>query len=643
MRRLAGTLAVGLVSLIAAGCRTELPPPSPRPLPHPDGKPALLGSQTPRSPRIASYRIVASLDAKEKRIAGSATLTWRHSGNAPVTALPFHLYMNAFKNDASLFMKESGGTHRLGVKSHGDWGWIDLTSVKFEGAEIRPTGKPGEDETTLELTLPRAVAPGETVKIDMTFDVKLPRVFARTGYAGEFIMAGQWFPKIGVLLVEHDGVQQWHCAPLHLNSEFFADFGTYDVELTVPDTHVVAATGVLTASRAAAGGTRTLTFHADDVHDFAWMADPWMKVLSGTATVDGGEVEIRIYHRPGYERYAPRHLEAARRTIETFSRHFVPYPWAIMSVIDPPWDAVLGAGGMEYPTLVTAGAALPIDGQHFTEEVTVHEVGHNWFQGMLASNEALEAWLDEGINEFADGIVLDDWFGADRSVFDLPRFSFNVGYYGSRRLADFDALIWPIATPSWRMSQFEYGTVTYRKTAQALKTLEGMVGRDRLLAGLGLYARRHAFGHPTGDDFFRAMNEGLGEDFSWFLGPAFHQSGAVDFLVGGTTVKELEDGRIRTSVLIERRGSIPARVEIALRFDDGDVVTETWDGLDRDHTIVVERKARLVSTEIDPHGKLALEHRALDNGESAPDSGPAWRAGARAGFWWQTLAQLVGI
>src|SRR5688572_26270182 len=212
MRRSGRSLAMLFVSSVLGGCRAELPAPAPQPMPRPDGKPALLGAQTPRSTRIASYRIAASLDAKTKHISGTATLTWRHTGNAPVSTLPLHLYMNAFKNDQSLFMKESGGSHRLGVKSDGDWGWIDLTSAKLEGVELRPTGKWGEDETTLELTLPRPVAPGETVQLDMVFDVKLPHVFARTGYAGDFVMAGQWFPKIGVLLVEKDGVQRWHCA-----------------------------------------------------------------------------------------------------------------------------------------------------------------------------------------------------------------------------------------------------------------------------------------------------------------------------------------------------------------------------------------------------------------------------------------------
>src|SRR5262249_4542177 len=188
----------------------------------------------------------------------------------------------------------------------------------------------------------------------------VPEVFARTGYKGEFHMVAQWFPKIGVR-VGPPGAERWECQPFHINNEFFADFGTYDVALTVPSTHTVAATGVLTNAVDAGGGMRTLTYHAEDVHDFAWMADPYMEVMPGQAKLaEEGTVEVRVYYRPEQRDFARRHLEAATGAIEKFSAMFVPYPWPILSVIDPPVDAASGAGGMEYPTLVTTGAAWPL-------------------------------------------------------------------------------------------------------------------------------------------------------------------------------------------------------------------------------------------------------------------------------------------
>src|SRR5262249_30719766 len=150
-------------------------------------------------------------------------------------------------------------------------------------------------------------------------------------------------------------------------------------------------------------GERALSYHAEDVHDFAWMADPYMQVERATVAGTFGPIEVRVYHRPSQRRFARRHLEAARRTLQAYGKWFGPYPWSNLSIVDPPWDAAPGAGGMEYPTLVTTGGDIDLPGGRFLEEVTVHEVGHNWFQGKLASNEVDEAFLDEGLNTYANG------------------------------------------------------------------------------------------------------------------------------------------------------------------------------------------------------------------------------------------------
>ena len=253
-----------------------------------------------------------------------------------------------------------------------------------------------------------------TIEITFKFTAQLPEVFARTGYKGEFHLVGQWFPKIGVR-VGPPGAERWECQPLHVHTEFFADFGTYDVSLTVPSTYVVAATGVLVAAIEAPGGTRTLTYRAEDVHDFAWMADPYMEVMSGPGEGRGRHGRgPRLSPARAAATFARRHLAAGIGAIERFSAWFVPYPWPIMSIVDPPVDAMLGAGGMEYPTLVTTAGdtVFARPGLRLPEYVTVHEVGHNWFQGILASNEAIEAWLDEGVNEWADAKVMSELYGA---------------------------------------------------------------------------------------------------------------------------------------------------------------------------------------------------------------------------------------
>jgi hypothetical protein len=186
-----------------AGCTAELGPPRTRKAPPPDDEPALR-VPGPRSPRIASYRIDARYDATAHRLEATQTLTWKNTGGSTVDALPFHLYLNGFKNESTLFMQSSHGEHRGEVAGDAGWGWIDVTSIKHAGTELRPrarflsTAAAEADETVLEVPLPQPLAPGATVELAMAFTAQLPQVFARTGYQGAFAMVAQWFPKVGV-------------------------------------------------------------------------------------------------------------------------------------------------------------------------------------------------------------------------------------------------------------------------------------------------------------------------------------------------------------------------------------------------------------------------------------------------------------
>ena len=636
----------------------------------PDDRPALAGG-TPRSPRIASYAIEARLDDAKHQITAKQTLTWTNAGKSAVDMLPFHLYMNAFKNEASHFMRESRGTHRSATATTNSWGFIDVASIKIAGAELRPQARyAGGDETVLEVPLATPIEPGATVAVDMTFAVQLPEVFARTGYKGAFTMIGQWFPKIGVR-VGAPGFERWACEPFHLTTEFFADFGTYDVVLDVPRTLVVAATGVLTKAVDGPEGRRVLTYRAEDVHDFAWMTDPYMEILEDTARVDGRDVKVRVYHRPAQRDFARRHLRAAKGTIEQMSELFVPYPWTIMSVIDPPMDAAAGAGGMEYPTLVTTAgdSVYARPGILFPEYVTVHEVGHNWFQGILASNEAEEGWLDEGVNEWADAVVMARLYGERTSAVDWMGFSAEI--FRIRRAVDGDPsrVPNPIATAAWAFADFDaYASATYGKTMLALRTLENVVGRERFQAAMQAYAHRWAFAHPTGDDLFATLRDELREDLAWFVGPAFHGVGAPELAVGEpschaihptrgvigdgdarktVTAQDAKDtGAWECSVVVTNTGSVPVPVDVEIRFGDGSSERMRWEDRTGSHwqRFTVQRSAKITEVELDPDHRVMLGVEPLEwSYRVTPDNRAAWRAGARVGFWAQTMMSVLGL
>jgi hypothetical protein len=670
---------VTLALISIAACRPDHGPARVKRLPKPDGSPALRGGGAARSQHIASYTIEARLDATRHQITATEKLIWTNAGQSAVDTLPFHLYLNAFKNEQSILMRSSNGEMRTAHASETGWGWIQVDSLMIGGVErlsmLRYPSLP--DETVAELPLAEPIQPGSTVEIAFKFTAQLPEVFARTGYKNDFNLVAQWFPKIGVR-VGPPGAERWECQPLHLNTEFFADFGRYDVTLTVPTTHVVAATGVLVNAVEAGGQTRTYTYHAEDVHDFVWMADPYMLVdkatgrtpFIGQAKVEDGTVEVRVYARPEQAAFARRHLQAAIGSIERFSHYFVPYPWPIMTIIDPPVDAAVGAGGMEYQTVVTTSGDSVFfrPGIRVPELTTVHEIGHNWFQGILASNEPVEAWLDEGVNEWADAHVMQDLYGPRGNYVDWAGWQADTAWLRSAVGSDqFGKLPSPIASAAYAfVDNKAYAISSYLKTLSVLTTLEKQVGSAKFLAAMKVYAKEFAFKHPTGRDLFAVLERELAMDLGWYIGPAFQQVGGHELSVRTAECSPRHEPRgvfgdgparkIKTEteapntgtyvceVVVQNPGVIHVPVDIELKFADGSTKREQWDdrGNGNWKRWIIERSSPLVEVRLDPDRKLMLAPPVEYQTRINPNRAASLRAAARIASWTQMLMQLVG-
>ena len=669
-------------ALVLAACGREHAP-RVRPLPTPDTVPALRGNPPPRSPRIANYKIDARLDAEHHQITATQTLVWKNTGTQPVSMLPFHMYLNGFKNESSRFMQSGRGTMRGADQT--TWGWISVESIQVAGAELisrwAPKAGNAPDESVYELTLPSEVAPQASIEVTMKFTAQLPEVWARTGYRGEFHLVGQWFPKIGVRISERrpdatdeDGapsvVERWECQPFSAFTEFFADFGTYDVSLTVPETYVVAATGVLTAAIESPGNTRTFTYRAEDVHDFAWMADPYMEMINRQVPVaGGGSVDVRVYHRPAQEDFAQRHLDAATATMVRYSEWFVPYPWAVMSVIDPPPDAVAGAGGMEYPTFVTTAgdSVFARPGMRLPEFTTVHEVGHNWFQGILASNEPVEAWLDEGVNSWANANVMAEVWGTRTNGLDWMGWQADLASLVYAVVDDPSDLPVPIATAaSAFIDDDTYGMATYFSTQRALHTLENTFGPKKFRAAMKKYAETWAFKHPTGKDLFDTLSAELGQNLDWFFGPVFHEVGGLRLAIRTAACRRAHpprgvfgDGASRKTtsaddardtgtfvceVVVTNTGTVHVPLDIELRFVDGTSQRVHWDdhGNETWKRFVIERSSELAEVWLDPDREIVLQSPMTMRYRLAGDGRASLRAAAWVGAQTQTLMQIVG-
>ena len=626
---------------------------------------------------IASYQISCRLDPEKKTVEGTQLLTWTNSTSRPAPTLQFHLYLNAFRNTLSTFWREAGGQHRNNPLPE-SWGSIEITRMTLaDGTDLLPAmsyispddGNP-HDRTVAEVQLPRAVGPGETIALSMDFRSRLPRVSTRTGWKGDFFLVAQWFPKIGVL--QEDG---WNCHQFHAASEFFADFGDYDVTIDVPARYKgkVGATGVRVEERDLPGERVLYRFRQESVHDFAWTADPNYEVIHDFFREPGiAETQIHLFYQPEHRKLASRYLQATKTAIAGYGRVLGPYPYATITVVDPPWGA-RGAGGMEYPTLITGGTyrMAPRNVQS-PEGVTIHEFGHQYFYGLIATNEFEEPWLDEGFNEYMEDRVVGAAYGPNHPVLSVFGWRFALGIPMHRPLdvnrryfevADDDLL----ASPSWGFrTRTSYGAHVYSKTALVMATLERLAGTPTMNRALRLYADRWKFRHPTTADWIAAFQEAAGGDWRWFFDRTFFSSGVVDYAVESATSTKATppkglfetDGRLvekvpaalanargwESAVVVARKGDVAMPVEILLRFEGGRTYRSSWDGEGRWKRFRVASGPRLLEAVVDPGERILLDVDRTNNGRLVTaDPRAASRWTARATFWMQNILDFLTL
>jgi Peptidase family M1 domain len=586
-----------------------------------------INSGKPLSERIVSYVIDARVNAQSKALDATETLTYRNLTGSSQDTFPFHLYLNAFqpkstfmtevRRDYSSFEWQKKYLASAEIKKLEVVGIGDLTSrVKF----IAPDDGNADDRTVFQVKLPRSVAPGESVQFRISFHDQFGEVFARTGYKRDFIMGAQWFPKIGVWW---QGA--WNCHQFHSTTEFFADFGTFDVRLTVPQNEVVGASGIEVGSVANADGTKTLSFHGEDIHDFAWTIEPQYKVFSETYNGSMGPVSVRLLIQPGHVHQAARHMTILKQALDHFDRWYGPYPYKQITLVDPPHGA-LQAGGMEYPTLFTADTAWWMPrGVHLLESVIEHEFGHQYWYGMVATNEFEDAWLDEGINSYTECKILDDVLGHDNSATLMWGMhesddAQQRNYY--RDSADKD----PMARPGWAyMNGGSYGDITYGKTATVLLTLEKIIGETTLQRALRTYFIRYRFTHPTKEDFLKTLEEVSGQNLRWYFDQAVYGTAVLDYEIAQARSDRLDwyqerpapakkaSTLYRTTVVVHRKGDFIFPVDVLIKFDNGENIRERWDGRDRWVRYTYDKKAELVSAEIDPESEVRLDRNYFNN------------------------------
>ncbi len=400
----------------------------------------------------------------ERTLAGRETITWTNHSADSVGDLWFHLYLNAYSSNRSTHLWESQGELRGGPVRDG-WSWQRVTELRQGATDLLPTltwQRPDDgrerDYTVFSVTLPEPVPPGASLTVELAWESLLPRLRRRTGVKGDFLMLAHWFPKLGV----YEGGRGWNCHQFHARTEFYSDFGTYDVTLVLPEEYAgkIGASGAPAEAEAVADGWVTARFAAPSltdreytdpvasvadprplVHDFAWTADPdyvifeerfrfadWKErfpaeVAQVEAALGLGvhalilrDVDVFVLSQPEREKQARRYYDATCAALFFYGLWFGEYPYERITVVDPAWGGS-AAGGMEYPTLFTGGSALFTDpGMQRPEGVTVHECGHQFWYGLVGNNEFEAAWLDEGFDAYTDSEVLWRVYGERRTA-----------------------------------------------------------------------------------------------------------------------------------------------------------------------------------------------------------------------------------
>jgi len=619
-------------------------------------------NKVPLSERITGYKMDVKLDTDAKTVSGNMEAFWVNKSTDMVPDIRMHLYMNAFRSNKTTFYTESGKSSweiSPGNKDQ-DLGWIEIKSFEDKNGTdliprmeyISPDDRNKEDRTVLKVMLPEPAKPGDTVFVKIKFKTKLPSHIRRTGYNDDYYFVAQWFPKFGVYEpagMRYVSMGGWNCHQFHANSEFYSNHSVYDVTITLPANYVVGSGGML-ISETINGEMKTQVLRAEDIVDFAWTAWPGYAVFKDKWK----NVNIALLIPKDRVKQVERQFTAVKNALEYLDKNVGPYPWPHLTFVDPPSKGE-GACGMEYTTLFTSGSSYFMPSfMHIPEMVTIHEFGHAYFMGILASNEFEEPWLDEGVNSFLEERIMDHYYGNNSGRIDHPLFKVS-----DVTLIRLSYTMFPTkqavsnAEYSWNYPHGTYYMMSYFKTATWLHSLMGIVGEVTINDIFREYYRKWAFKHPSGKDFVNVVNEVVkkehgeefGLDMNWFFNQTLYGTGICDYKVSDIRNRKYQEpqGKIESAdsinniwlktdslftatAQLERIGEVMLPVDVLIHFSNGDEVLEKWDGKERYKDFEYTGYREIKWVKIDPEFKIRMDVNYINNSMTTePQKAPLHR------------------
>ena len=545
--------------------------------------------------------IRVTLDTERKWVTGTESI--RYVNNSPDTLreLYLHLYPNAFRDKNVPYQVDKARAYNLRVLDvpEDHKGWLDLSNIKVNGTAVTHT----VDGTLAHFQLPAALLPGDSMAIDFAFDGKVRKAVDRSGYRGNHYNMAQWYPKL--VVYDENGFH----ADQFEQGEFYGEFGTFDVHIELPDHFVVAATGVVKSGdpgwdynpakqpkapkRPVTGKNKTVHFHAENVHDFAWCADPTYVVEDTTIN----DVDIySVYRRSSAKTWQDSTLAHAVRAVRWLDKKVGKYPYPQITVCE-----MLRNGGMEYPMFVMDGRA--------DEGLVFHEIGHVYFYGILANNEREEGWMDEGFTVFQTRWYQGErygpwgdtskwnwyqrltpqypqWEDARRQIFELDRRG-----YGER--------------VSFRSEKYDhnYRANVYVKSSLVVKALQHTAGEENFERILRDYFDQWKFKHVNEERFRRVCESVAQRDLSRQFEQWLHTKKTVDYALENVRTR-VDSVGVTTEVVVRRKGEQYLPVEVHFTMPDGSVEKKRFDARDREQRERVKLPAAPVKVDINPDNEI---------------------------------------
>jgi hypothetical protein len=517
---------------------------------------SLKAQDKPYFQQQVDYKIDVSLNDVKHVANGNVSMVYTNNSPDQLKEIIIHLWANSHKRSGTDLAEQklSKGSTDLYFAEDSELGGYSKLDFKVNDSSVKWKLETKDPDIAI-LTLNEPLFPGRSITISTPFLLKIPKTFSRLGHVGQSYQMTQWFPKPAVY--DNKG---WHPISYLDQGEFYSEFGKFEVSITLPENYVLASTGTMNNDNEkiflenkikesavrlkelaetpkgkkiempfpeSSKVMKTIIFQAENVHDFAWFADKrYLVTKDSQILASGKKIDTWAFFLPSKSKYWKNGAKYVSRAVEYYSRRVGEYPYPHATAVE---GALVAGGGMEYPMITIIG---DVNSPKSLDEVITHEVGHNWFYGILATNERDHPWMDEGMNSFYDHSYTKEYYGVKGMDLGLP--------FGTKVDKDFseDELLYnlmvrngwetPTCGHSCSFSGIGYGGLVYGKTAKLMKWLEAYLGTATFDKVMQTYYTKWKFRHPYPEDFRNLMESETGMNLSWWFDEALCTSKIMD-------------------------------------------------------------------------------------------------------------------